>query len=185
MEFKLSTSVECSDPALMLWRVTNGTDIKIQVDELLNLSTRFKLARVIQSKSAATLDQYQLDSQEINFVLKVLTNSAITNRQLDYNPAIDDICILSVVSSAIVKGEAEGLDSKVLIVDILHRLLEEAGDHGLEIIINQVRTLRRSDDQLHRELSSDIFRFLANYFLRYKDINLPELNQRKKYIWHL
>ncbi len=158
-----------SEASDMLWQVTYGTDIQIQVEELLNPSSRLKLAHAIQAKSAATLDQDTLDSQEINFALKVLTNSAIINRQLDYNPAIDDICILSALSSAIVKGESEGLDSKVLIVDILHKLLEEAQDHGLEIILNQVLILGRSDDQLHRKLSVDILAFLADHFLKYED----------------
>lgn len=172
-----------SEASDTLWLVTYGTDIQIRPEEIFSPSSRLKLAHAIQAKSSAPLDKDTLDSHEINFALKSLTNSAIVNHQLDYDPANDDICILSAVSSAIVKGVSEGIDSRVLILDTLDALLNEAQDHGLEIILNQVRTLQRSDDQLHRNLSADILAFLADHFLKYEDHEIPEVRADRQHVY--
>jgi len=172
-----------SEASDTLWLVTYGTDIQIQPEEIFSPSSRLKLAHAIQAKSSAPLDKDTLDSHEINFAIKSLSNSAIVNHQLDYDPANDDICILSAVSSAIVKGVSEGIDSRVLILDTLHALLNEAQDHGLEIILNQIRTLQRSEDQLHRNLSADILAFLADHFLKYEDHEIPEIRADRQHVY--
>ena len=172
-----------SEASDTLWLVTYGTDIQIQPEEIFSPSSRLKLAHAIQAKSSASLDQDTLDSHEINFALKSLTNSAIVNHQLDYDPVNDDICILSAVSSAIVKGVSDGVDLRVLVQDNLGLLLNEAQDHGLEIILNQVRTLQRSEDQLHRNLSVDILAFLADHFLKYEDHDIPEVRADRQHVY--
>ncbi len=164
--------------------VTDGTGIELKPEDLLDPRRRLEFATAIQRKSSAKVGEDSLDSQAISFAIQSLAHTAIINNQLAYDPKIDDICVFSALSSSIVRGASEGGDSKVLISDILHELLQEAGDHDLETVLNQVKTLRRSGQSgelLHGALSEDILAFLANKFLKYEHHEIPDVRSHRKY----